>query len=111
MFSRKLVSAFVIAVLVAIASTSVASTDDSSSEANPRAVGVTIDSRPDHAEVEIDGKFVGTTPLPYRLTPGEHKITLSRMHYSNWSRELTVTPEISTRVTAILDEAEKKPCK
>ncbi len=76
----------------------------------PRAMPVQIDSRPDFAEVWIDGKFVGSTSLNYRLTPGEHKIELVRMRYATWSRTLTVMPDQPTRVTALMQETTEKPC-
>jgi hypothetical protein len=60
--------------------------------------------------VRIDGAFVGTTPLPYRLAPGVHKIELQRRSYQTWSRDLTVATETPTNVTALLDEREAKPC-
>jgi PEGA domain-containing protein len=73
-------------------------------------VHVAINSRPEIAEVRIDGAFVGTTPLPYRLTPGVHKIEMTRHAFQNWSRELTVTAENGTSVTALMDESDAKPC-
>jgi hypothetical protein len=75
-----------------------------------RTVPVQIDSRPDLAEIWIDGKFVGSTTLSYRLPPGEHKIELVRMRYVTWTRTLTVVPEQPTRVAAILQESSDKPC-
>ena len=74
------------------------------------AVPVHIDSRPDLAEVWIDGKFVGSTSLSYRLAPGEHKIELVRPRYASWSRTLTVAPDQPTRVAALLQESSEKPC-
>ena len=73
-------------------------------------VPVQIDSNPGLAEVWLDGKFVGSTPLPYRLTPGDHKIELVRPRYTAWTRTLTVMPEQSTRVAALLQESNDKPC-
>lgn len=74
-------------------------------------VTVLIDSRPEFAEVRVDGKFVGSTPLNYRLTPGVHKLELTRMRYGAWIRELTVTEGIPTRVVGLLDEpSAAKPC-
>jgi PEGA domain len=73
-------------------------------------VPVHIDSRPDLAEVWIDGKFVGSTTLSYRLTPGEHKVELVRPRYATWTRTLTVEPEQPTRVAALLQESGEKPC-
>jgi PEGA domain len=72
-------------------------------------VPVHIDSRPDLAEVWIDGKFVGSTTLAFRLTPGEHKIELVRPRYASWTRTLTVLPDQPTRVAALMQESDK-PC-
>lgn len=74
-----------------------------------RGVPVTIDSHPDMAEVWIDGKFIGSTHLSYRLAPGDHKIELVRPRYASWTRTLTVT-EQPTRVAALLQESNEKPC-
>jgi hypothetical protein len=74
-------------------------------------VSILIDSRPDFAEIRIDGKFIGTTPLNYRLTPGVHQLELTRARYGSWVRELTVTEGLPTRVTALLEApATEKPC-
>lgn len=43
--------------------------------------GVTIISNPDGAEVEIDSKFYGKTPLLVDLEPGEHSFALSSPNY------------------------------
>ena len=75
------------------------------------AVPVVIDSRPDYAEIQVDGKFIGTTPLNYHVTPGVHRISLTRLRYSPWVRDLTVTAGIPTRVAALLEETTApKPC-
>lgn len=69
---------------------------------------VVIDSRPDHAEIRLNGKFVGTTPMTYNLTAGEHRIELARLGYGSWTRELTVLPSAPARVVAILEPAQKQ---
>lgn len=66
------------------------------------AVVVTIDSRPEHAEVIVDGKFIGTTPLAHRMTPGEHRIAIVRDEFESWTRDLTVFADNPSRVTAVL---------
>ena len=76
----------------------------------PRPMTVQIDSRPDLAEVWLDGKFVGSTPLAYRVAPGDHKIELVRPRYASWTRTLTVMPDQPTRVAALLQESNEKPC-
>ncbi len=69
---------------------------------------VLFDSRPDFAEIQVDGKFIGTTPVEYRLSPGVHRLELTRGGRSPWVRELSVS-DVPTRVVAILDSTEN-PC-
>lgn len=98
------------AVLLLFVMTPFAIADDAPATAAP-GVSVVIDSRPDHAEILLDGKFVGTTPLSYRLPPGTHKIELVRPGFGPWLRELTVA-ETPTRVVALLqaDPAAVRKC-
>ena len=69
-------------------------------------VRVSIESRPDSGEAWIDGKFVGTTPMVARLSPGDHTIEVRHPDRSAWKRELTVLPDSPTRVMALLPKAE-----
>ena len=74
-------------------------------------VSVLIDSRPDFAEIQIDGKFVGTTPLNYRLLPGMHRIALTRKGFATWTRDLLVTDGVPTRVGGLLEQSTaQNPC-
>ena len=75
----------------------------------PHTSTVTIDSRPDFSEVWIDGKFVGSAPLNYRLAPGDHKIELVHPRYATWTRTLTVNADQPTRVAGLMQENDK-PC-
>lgn len=43
--------------------------------------GVTIISNPSSAEVEVDGKLLGTTPLALDISKGEHTISVSHPNY------------------------------
>lgn len=70
---------------------------------------VVIDSRPDHAEIRLNGKFIGTTPLSYPLPAGVHKIELARPQFESWYRELTVA-ETPTRVVALLQRGSEADC-
>lgn len=81
---------------------------DAPNKARPTLVH--IDSRPDAAEVWVDGKFVGSTPLPYHLAPGDHKIELVRARYASWTRTLTVMPDQATHVSALMEEKTERPC-
>ncbi len=75
-----------------------------------RLIAVHFNSRPEFAEVRVNGVFVGTTPLPYRLTPGVHKIEFVRQRYQTWTRELLVNADVPTNVTALLEDSGSKPC-
>lgn len=70
-------------------------------------VPVSIQSRPDFADVYLNGKFVGSTNFEQRLAPGVHVIEIRREGYGSWRRELTVTAGNPTRVVALLDKKEK----
>ena len=78
-------------------------------EASPRGISVVIDSRPEHAEIRLNGKFIGTTPLSYRLPAGAHEIELVRPQFATWVRELTVT-DTPTRVVAVLQSKNAAQC-
>ena len=67
-------------------------------------VNVTIESRPDSGEAWVNGKFVGTTPMVARLTPGQHTIEVRHPERATWTRELTVLADNPTRVMALLSK-------
>jgi hypothetical protein len=68
----------------------------------PRKVAVEIESEPGNAEIYIDGKLIGTTPLEYRLAAGTYKIELTRVGYRPWTRDLAIT-DVTTKLTALLE--------
>ena len=63
---------------------------------------VHVVSKPDDADLYIDGKYVGSTDVAIRLTPGEHLIEVRLEGYELWSRQLSVSPDNPTRVAARL---------
>jgi hypothetical protein len=69
---------------------------------------VSISSSVENADVYVDGKFVGNAPLPnYRLSAGDHVIEIRASGYKNWRRDLSVSPNASSRVVAQMEKAEK----
>ena len=89
-------------VLLSILSVACTSTTAPAPQSEDR-VAVVIESRPDWAEVHVDGKFVGTTPMSAQLNPGVHSIEVRRQRHVSWKRDLTVMPGSGTRVMALLD--------
>ena len=103
-----LLALLTLVILVAVAPVLIA--DKPASPARDE-VNVLLDSRPDSAEIQLDGKFIGTTPVNYRLTPGVHRLEIMRARYNAWTRDLSVNAGNPTRVTALLQETAQQPCK
>jgi hypothetical protein len=52
---------------------------------------VEVSSTPDAADIEIDGKFVGSTPSSVGITPGEHDIVVKKPGFKPWEKKVTVS--------------------
>jgi len=100
-----------IVVFVVVAFSLIAFVASAQSENPASRVPVSIMSRPEYAEVKIDGAFVGSAPMNFRLTPGVHRIEMSHAKFNTWSRELTVVNDTPTNVVGLLDPSAAKPCK
>jgi hypothetical protein len=78
--------------------------------ATPGTVGrfvgdLTVESRPAGANVFVDGKLVGTTPVQLpALNAGEHVVRLERDGYRRWSSLIRVVASERNRVTASLEK-------
>jgi hypothetical protein len=63
-----------------------------------------VESLPPGAEVFVDGKAVGTTPLVLaRVDAGEHAVRLEREGYRRWSASVRIVTDERNRVTASLE--------
>jgi hypothetical protein len=56
-------------------------------------IAVQINSNPDLADIEVDGKFVGETPLQVQLAAGDHTLRLTRDGMVPWEKQIHVTGE------------------
>lgn len=102
---RKTIASILCAILVSAAVPLAAGENEKTNNTS-----VVIDSRPEHAEIRLNGKFIGTTPLSYQLAPGTHHIELMRPDFESWTRDLTVTNS-PTRVVALLQSGHgSAPC-
>jgi hypothetical protein len=68
---------------------------------------VEIASTPSGSDIELDGKFIGSTPSSVKLALGEHTVKLSKNGYATWEREITtvagsvrISPELERVVPA-----------
>src|SRR5438093_1475431 len=55
-----------------------------------------IEASAEHAEVSVDGKYLGVTPVEVTLAAGSHNVVVRKVGYHEWAREMEVT---STGVT------------
>jgi hypothetical protein len=52
---------------------------------------VNIGSTPDHADIEIAGNYVGSTPSTVDLPSGKTTITVQKKGYQPWARTMNIT--------------------
>jgi hypothetical protein len=80
------------------------STNAQPSLAPPEQVATaTITSTPEGADIEVDGKFVGSTPSTIHLSPGEHTVSIKKSGFKPWQRTLTVGSGGTITVEATLE--------
>jgi hypothetical protein len=72
---------------------------------------VTITSTPTLADIEIDGKYAGSTKSSIKLAPGTHAITVKRNGFEPWSRTVEVTEGSELTINADLQPAKGTPAK
>jgi hypothetical protein len=72
---------------------------------------VSITSNPPGGDIEIDGKFVGSTPSKFDLTPGKHQIRVKKSGHRDWHRtlDLLTGANIAFEAELIPGENEKPP--
>ena len=52
---------------------------------------LSVSSSPTGADIEVDGKFVGSTPSSIRLAAGDHSITVKKNGFATWNRNMTTS--------------------
>jgi hypothetical protein len=55
-------------------------------------VQIEISSTPQGSDIELDGKFIGSTPSIVKVSLGEHTLKLVKEGYAIWEREITTVP-------------------
>lgn len=73
---------------------------------NPAICVVRVNSEPEAADIELDGRFVGNTPTVLRLEPGDYTITVKKTGYDAWERTLTALAGNELRLFAELKKQE-----
>jgi hypothetical protein len=65
--------------------------DSPTASALSAAAQIDIASNPPGADIEIDGKFVGSTPSSISVAPGEHDIAVRKGGFAVWNRKISVS--------------------
>jgi len=69
----------------------------------PKAGSLSIESKPAHANIFLDGEEAGVTPVILKsVTPGAHKIEVRMDGYESWSESVNVETDKETAITAAL---------
>jgi len=58
---------------------------------NAATAQIDVTSTPPSADIEIDGKFVGSTPSSVTLAPGDHEIVVKKSGFSIWQRKVSIS--------------------
>ena len=66
-----------------------------------------VASVPDGADIEVDGSFVGNTPSDLQVSEGDHTVSVKKVGFKNWARNLRVSAGSSVHLNAELEKAEK----
>jgi hypothetical protein len=77
----------------------------------PTQATATITSVPPLADIEIDGKYSGSTSSSIKLTSGSHAITIKKDGYEPWSRTVEITAGSEITINADLKPAQSTPDK
>jgi len=64
-----------------------------------------ISSTPVGADIEIDGKFVGSTPSSITVGPGDHDIVVKKSGFTTWERKITASTGHVTLSAELAPEA------
>jgi hypothetical protein len=64
-----------------------------------------ISSTPAGADIEIDGKFVGSTPSSITVGPGDHDIVVKKTGFTAWERKITASTGHVNLIAELAPEA------
>ena len=76
--------------------------DDSRQEPAAPPVSVIVKSTPPGCDINVDGKYMGSTPSTIQLVPGEHQVSIEKEAMTPWQRTMTVTAGGGSTIDATL---------
>jgi hypothetical protein len=73
---------------------------------SPASAKLQIESTPPAADIEVDGRFVGSTPSEVQVAEGDHTVVVKKSGFKNWERKLKASAGSSVRIGAELEKAD-----
>ena len=70
---------------------------------------IVVKSTPDGADIEVDGRYVGSTPSSVQLKVGDHKIAVKKKGYTTWERTIILSAGGNIVVDASLEKEAPPP--
>jgi PEGA domain len=65
---------------------------------------VIVKSTPAGADINVDGRWMGSTPSTIQLAPGEHDVSIEIEDLRPWQRRMTVTLGGGSTIDAVLEK-------
>lgn len=65
---------------------------------------VIVKSTPAGADINVDGKYMGSTPSTIQLVPGDHEVSIEKENLRPWQRTMTVSTGGSLTIDATLEK-------
>jgi hypothetical protein len=72
------------------------------SEPAMQPASIIVKSTPPGCDINVDGKYMGSTPSTIQLAPGEHQVSIEKEEMTPWQRTMTVTAGGSSSIDATL---------
>ena len=76
--------------------------DRSQAEPAMQLASVSVKSTPPGCDINVDGKYMGSTPSTIQLAPGEHQVSIEKEDLRPWQRAMTITAGGSSTIDATL---------
>lgn len=73
-----------------------------------RKVSVLIESEPSNSDIEVNGVYVGTTPLQVSLKEGVHHLKVRREGYLSWERAVKAYNGLYVSATLVQQSTVKR---
>ena len=65
-----------------------------------------LESNPPGADIEVDGRFVGSTPSEVQVAEGDHTVVVKKSGFKNWERQLKASAGSSVNIRAELEKGD-----